>query len=151
MTRTIYVVFSKKYNGVSWEPNIGARRYAFLCNYDIVKKNDIIFDLRYSSPMLVVEITPNTNRVQNGITLKDIYITMINGNLIHQPSGLVNGSIPDSDCDIDLIKSKEKKYLGEDDKIYCSTFLKENLEKSLIFIILLDTNGMPLQELKLII
>lgn len=121
MTRTIYIVFSKKYNGVSWEPNIGARQYAFLCNYDIVKKNDIILDPRYNSPMLVVEITSNTNRVQNGITLKDIYITMINDKLIYQPSGLVNGSIPDSNCDIDLIKSKEKKYLGEGDKIYCST------------------------------
>lgn len=101
MTRTIYVVFSKKYNGVSWEPNIGARRYAFLCNYDIVKKNDIIFDLRYSSPMLVIDITPNTNRVQNGIILEDIYITMINGNLIHQPSGLVNRVKIGSDFDID--------------------------------------------------
>ena len=101
MTRTIHVVFPKEIYGTSWEYIIGHKKYAFLCNYDNIKKKDIIVDPRYSSPMVVVDITSNTNRVQNGITLKDIYITMVNDELIYQPSGLVNGVRIGSDFDID--------------------------------------------------
>lgn len=101
MTRTIHVVFPKEIYGTSWEYIIGHKKYAFLCNYDSIKKKDIIVDPRYSSPMVVVDITSNTNRVQNGITLKDIYITMVNEEPILQPSGLVNGVRIGSDFDID--------------------------------------------------
>lgn len=101
MTRTIHVVFPKEIYGTSWEYIIGHKKYAFLCNYDNIKKKDIIVDPRYSSPMIVVDITSNTNRVQNGITLKDIYITMVNEEPILQPSGLVNGVRIGSDFDID--------------------------------------------------
>lgn len=95
MVRTIHVVFSNDlFRSYSKE-------YMFLCNYDIVRVRDIIRDPRYSSPMIVVDITSNTNRVQDGITLKDIYITHINDNLIVQPSGLVNGVRMGSDFDID--------------------------------------------------
>lgn len=101
MVRTIYVVFPKEIYGTSWEYIIGHKKYAFLCNYDSIKKLDIIVDPRYSSPMIVVDITSNTNRVQDGITLKDIYITMVNEKPIPQPSGLVNGVRIGSDFDID--------------------------------------------------
>lgn len=114
MTRTIYVVFVDSYL-------IKSKKYAFLCNYNNIEKGDKIVDPRYTSPMIVVDITSCTDRVQNGITLKDIYITMVNDKLIYQPSGLVNGSIAGSDYDIDLIKSKARKYLGENDRIHCST------------------------------
>lgn len=95
MVRTIHVVFSndllRSYS----------KEYMFLCNYDIVRVRDIIRDPRYSADMKVVNITSGTDRVQAGITLKDIYITHINGNLIVQPSGLVNGVRMGSDFDID--------------------------------------------------
>lgn len=116
MTRTIYIIFPESESSYST-----TKRYAFLCNYDCVRKCDKIRDPRYTSPMLVVDITPCTDRVQNGITLKDIYITHINDRLLIQPSGLVNGTIIGSDYDVDLIHSKVRKYLGENDRIYCST------------------------------
>ena len=116
MTRTIYVVFPEDSN--FYRP---LKKYAFLCNYDCVRKGDKIIDPRYSSSMEIVDITLCTDRVQNGLTLKDIYITMVNDKLIYQPSGLVNGTIIGSDFDIDLIKSKARKYLGENDRIHCST------------------------------
>lgn len=94
MTRTIYVVFTDSYLKSS-------KRYAFLCNYPQVELGDKIVDPRYTSHMIVVDITSCTDRVQNGLTLKDIYITMINDKLIYQPSGLVNGTIVGSDFDID--------------------------------------------------
>lgn len=95
MVRTIHVVFSNDlFRSYSKE-------YMFLCNYDIVRVRDIIRDPRYSADMKVVNITSGTDRVQAGITLKDIYITHINGNLIVQPSGLVNGVRMGSDFDID--------------------------------------------------
>lgn len=100
MTRTIYVVFPASVNGI-WKYEQGTKQYAFLCNYDNVRKFDIIVDPRYTSPMIVVNITSCTDRVQNGLTLKDIYITMINDKLIYQPSGLVNRTIIGSDFDID--------------------------------------------------
>lgn len=95
MVRTIHVVFSNDlFRSYSKE-------YMFLCNYDIVRVRDIIRDPRYSADMKVVNITSGTDRVQAGITLKDIYITHINGNLIVQPSGLVNGVRMGSNFDID--------------------------------------------------
>ncbi len=114
MTRTIYVVFTDSYLKSS-------KRYAFLCNYPQIELGDKIVDPRYSSAMIVVAITFNTNRIQNGLTLKDIYITMVNDKPISQPSGLVNGSIAGSDYDIDLINSKARNYLGENDRIHCHT------------------------------
>lgn len=96
MTRTIYIIFPES---GSFYPT--AKRYAFLCNYDCVRKGDKIIDPRYTSPMLVVDITPCTDRVQNGMILKDIYITHINGGLLIQPSGLVNGVKMGNSFDID--------------------------------------------------
>lgn len=101
MTRTIHVVFPKEIYGTSWEYIIRHKKYAFLCNYDSIKKKDIIVDPRYSSPMVVVDITSNTNRVQNGIILKDIYITMVNDEPIYQSFSLVNGVRIGSDFNID--------------------------------------------------
>lgn len=101
MTRTIYVVFPKEIYGTSWDYIISHKKYAFLCNYDSIKKRDIIVDPRYSSPMVVVDITSNTKRVQNGIILKDIYITLVNKEYMPQPSGLVNRVKIGSDFDID--------------------------------------------------
>ena len=109
MIRTIYVVFPKEIYGTSWEYIISHKKYAFLCNYDSIKKKDIIVDPRYSSPMVVVDITSNTNRVQNGIRLKDIYITMVNDELIYQPSGLVNGVRIGSDFDINRQRNNNMK------------------------------------------
>lgn len=114
MTRTIYVVFTDSYLKSS-------KRYAFLCNYPQIELGDKIVDPRYTSAMIVVDITFNTDRIQNGLTLKDIYITMVNDKPISQPSGLVNGSIAGSDFDIDLINNKARKYLGENDRIHCYT------------------------------
>lgn len=99
MTRTIYIIFPESESFYST-----AKRYAFLCNYDCVRKGDRIIDPRYTSPMLVVDITSCTDRVQNGITLKEIYITHINGGLLIQPSGLVNGVKIGNDFGIDKQK-----------------------------------------------
>lgn len=77
------------------------KRYKFLCNYDTVSLYDMIEDPRYAIGMMVVGFTYDTDRVQQGITLKDIYITKVNGHGITQPAGLVNGSLVGSDFDID--------------------------------------------------
>ena len=77
------------------------KRYKFLCNYDTVSLYDIVEDPRYTTGMMVVGFTYDTDRVQQGITLKDIYITKVNGQVITQPAGLVNGSLVGSDFDID--------------------------------------------------
>lgn len=61
----------------------------------------MVEDPRYTTKMMVVGFTFDTNRVQQGITLKDIYITKVNGQVITQPAGLVNGSLVGSDSDID--------------------------------------------------
>lgn len=92
MVRTIDIVFFGEFG-------IKKKNYRFLCNYDIVKEGDIITDPRYSSDMIVVNITEDTNRVQNGLTLKDIYITFINNIPVKQPSGLVYGSVVKNNCD----------------------------------------------------
>lgn len=92
MTRTIYVVFPQDINGESIY-SFHAKKYMFLCNYDCVTVGDLITDPRYTSNMMVVQITDKSDRVQEGITLKDIYITHIDGTPISQPVGLSNGSI----------------------------------------------------------
>lgn len=92
MTRTIYVVFPLDINGKSFY-SFHAKKYMFLCNYDCVTVGDLITDPRYTSSMMVVQITDKSDRVQEGITLKDIYITHIDGTPISQPVGLSNGSI----------------------------------------------------------
>ena len=51
----------------------------------------MVEDPRYTGKMMVVGFTCDTDRVQQGITLKDIYITKVNGQVINQPAGLVNG------------------------------------------------------------
>jgi hypothetical protein len=61
----------------------------------------MVEDPRYTGKMMVVEFTCDTDRVQQGITLKDIYITKVNGQVINQPAGLVNGSLAGSNFDID--------------------------------------------------
>lgn len=92
MTRTIYVVFPQDINGKSFY-SYHAKKYMFLCNYDCVTVGDLITDPRYTSSMMVIQITDKSDRVQEGITLKDIYITHIDGTPISQPVGLSNGSI----------------------------------------------------------
>lgn len=64
----------------------------------------MVEDPRYTSKMLVIGFTNCTNRVQDGITLRDIYITKVNGQAINQPAGLVNGSLAGSNFDIDKQK-----------------------------------------------
>ena len=61
----------------------------------------MVEDPRYTGKMMVVGFTCDTDRVQQGITLKDIYITKVNGQVINQPAGLVYGSLAGSDFDID--------------------------------------------------
>ena len=97
--RTITVIFTHRkepfYQIASY------KRYKFLCNYDTVSLYDMVEDPRYTTGMMVVGFTYDTDRVQQGITLKDIYITKVNGQVIAQPAGLVNGSLVGSDFDID--------------------------------------------------
>lgn len=97
--RTIAVIFTEERVALNEIPSY--KKYGFLCNYDIVSLYDMVEDPRYTSKMYVVDITYNTDRVQQGITLKDIYITKVNGQVITQPAGLVNGSLVGSDFDID--------------------------------------------------
>lgn len=96
---TIAVIFTEERVSLNEIPSY--KKYKFLCNYDIVSLYDMVEDTRYTSKMYVVDITYNTDRVQQGITLKDIYITKVNGQVIIQPAGLVNGSLVGSDFDID--------------------------------------------------
>lgn len=96
--RTIIVIFTDHKVPVHEIPNF--KKYKFLCNYDFVNQYDMIEDPRYSPQMMVVGFTCNTNRVQQGITLKDIYITKINGQVINQPAGLVNGTLMGNSFDI---------------------------------------------------
>lgn len=97
--RTIIVIFTEERVSLNEIPSY--KKYKFLCNYDMVSLYDMIEDPRYTSKMYVVDITYNTDRVQQGITLKDIYIIKVNGQVINQPAGLVNGSLAGSDFDID--------------------------------------------------
>lgn len=95
--RTIIVIFTDM--KVFYAALPCYKKYKFLCNYDTVSMYDMIEDPRYSSKMMVVGFTCDTNRVQQGITLKDIYITKVNGQVINQPAGLINGSLAGSDFD----------------------------------------------------
>lgn len=108
--RTIIVIFTDR--RISLNEEYSYKRYRFLCNYDTVSLYDIVEDPRYTTKMMVVGFTCNTDRVQQGITLKDIYITKVNGQVIVQPTGLVNGSLVGSDFDIDKQRTnnmEEKK------------------------------------------
>ena len=97
--RTIIVIFTEKMVTLDEIPSY--KKYKFLCNYNTVSLFDMVEDPRYTGKMMVVEFTRDTDRVQQGITLKDIYITKVNGQVIKQPAGLVNGSLVGSDFDID--------------------------------------------------
>lgn len=97
--RTIIVIFTDR--RISLAKEYSYKRYRFLCNYDTVSLYDMVEDPRYTTKMMVVGFTCSTDRVQQGITLKDIYITKVNGQVIIQPAGLVNGSLVGSDFDID--------------------------------------------------
>lgn len=97
--RTIIVIFTERKVSPNEIPSY--KKYKFLCNYDTVSLYDMVEDPRYTGKMMVVEFTHDTDRVQQGITLRDIYITKVNGQVIKQPAGLVNGSLVGSDFDID--------------------------------------------------
>lgn len=97
--RTITVIFTEK--TVFLNEMSSYKKYKFLCNYNTIHLYDIIEDPRYTGKMMVVGVTCDTDRVQQGMTLVDIYITKVNGQVIKQPAGLVNGSLAGSDFDID--------------------------------------------------
>lgn len=97
--RTIIVIFTERKVSPNEIPSY--KKYKFLCNYDTVSLYDMVEDPRYTGKMMVVEFTRDTDRVQQGIALRDIYITKVNGQVINQPAGLVNGSLVGSDFDID--------------------------------------------------
>ena len=96
--RTIIVIFTER--KLSLNEMAPYKRYKFLCNYNTVSLYDIVEDPRYTGKMMVVGFTCDTDRVQQGITLKDIYITKVNGQVINQPDGLVNGSLVGNDFNI---------------------------------------------------
>lgn len=77
--RTINVIYVKKPISIDEIRNTDMKRYAFLCNYDMVQVGDTLVSPMYTTPMQVVEISNNTDRVQNGVTLKYIVIDTING------------------------------------------------------------------------
>lgn len=97
--RTIIVIFTDKVVSRNEIPSF--KKYKFLCNYDNVSIYDIVRDPRYTTSMMVVGFDSCTDRVQGGITLKDIYITEVDGITINQPAGLVQGSLAGNDYDID--------------------------------------------------
>lgn len=105
--RTIIVVFTDR--KVSLNEASSCKKYKFLCNYDTVSLYDMVEDPRYTDKMMVVGFTCDTDRVQQGIRLKDIYITKVNGQAIKQPAGLVNGSLAGSDIDKQRTGSMEEK------------------------------------------
>lgn len=92
--RTIIVVFTDR--KVSLNKVSSYKKYKFLCNYDTVSIYDIIEDPRYPSKMMVVGFTYDTDRVQQGRTLKDIYIIKVNGQVINQPAELIKCSLAES-------------------------------------------------------
>ena len=79
MVRTIHVVYTTRPLSIDEIRMVGMKRYAFLCDYDMVQVGDTLVSPMYNTPIQVVEISNNTNRVQNGITLKNIIIDTING------------------------------------------------------------------------
>lgn len=77
MVRTIYVVFT---NIRLSDPQVrNMKQYKFLCPYDMVQVEDMIEDDRYSQRMYVVGCTQCANDVQDGIFLKTIEPSKING------------------------------------------------------------------------
>lgn len=77
MVRTIYVVFT---NIRLSDPQVrNMKQYKFLCPYDMVQVGDMIEDDRYSPRMQVVGCTQCVNDVQDGIILKTIQPSKING------------------------------------------------------------------------
>ena len=77
MVRTIYVVFT---NIRLSDPQVrNMKQYKFLCPYDMVQVGDMIEDDRYSQRMQVVSWTLYADRVQEGIKLKTIQPSKING------------------------------------------------------------------------
>ena len=77
MVRTIYVVFT---NIRLSDPQVrNMKQYRFLCPYDMVQIGDMIEDDRYSQRMYVVGCTQCENDVQDGIILKTIQPSKING------------------------------------------------------------------------
>lgn len=77
MVRTIYVVFT---NIRLSDPQVrNMKQYKFLCPYDMVQVGDMIEDDRYSQRMYVVGCTQCANDVQDGIFLKTIEPSKING------------------------------------------------------------------------
>lgn len=79
MIRTIQVVYTTRPLSLSQIEAFDMKRYSFLCNYDKVQVGDIIKSPMYTTPMQVVEIFNNKDKVQYGITLKNIIIDTING------------------------------------------------------------------------
>ena len=77
MVRTIYVVFTNK--KLSNSQLRGMKQYMFLCPYGIIQAGDMIEDNRYSTSMQVVSWNRCTAQVQNGITLKTIEPSRLNG------------------------------------------------------------------------
>lgn len=79
MVRTIYVVFFFTNIRLS-DPQVrNMKQYKFLCPYDMVQVGDMIEDDRYSQRMQVVGCTQCVNDVQDGIILKTIQPSKING------------------------------------------------------------------------
>lgn len=77
MVRTIYIVFT---NIRLSDPQVrNMKQYRFLCSYDMVQIGDMIEDDRYSQRMQVVGCTQCVNDVQDGIILKTIQPSKING------------------------------------------------------------------------
>lgn len=77
MVRTIYVVHTNQ--KLSNSQLRGMKQYMFLCPYDIIQAGDMIEDNRYSTSMQVVSWNRCTAQVQNGITLKTIEPSRLNG------------------------------------------------------------------------
>ena len=69
--RTIIVIFTDRKVSLNEVPSY--KKYKFLCNYDTVSLYDMVEDPRYTGKMMVVGFTCEVDRVQQGITLKDIY------------------------------------------------------------------------------
>lgn len=79
MTRTIHVVYTTRPLSIAEIRMASMKRYAFLCDYDMVQVGDTLVSPMYTTPIQVVEISNNKDKVQNGITLKTIIIDTING------------------------------------------------------------------------
>ena len=77
MVRTIYVVYTNQ--KLSNSQLRGMKQYRSLCPYDIIQAGDMIEDNRYSTSMQVVSWNRCTAQVQNGITLKTIEPSRLNG------------------------------------------------------------------------